>query len=43
VAASIITVRVLGALKNGTAKLVAKKAANGPPFCLGLYYGQGCR
>ncbi len=28
----MITVQVLGALKSGTAKLVAKKAANGPPF-----------
>ena len=30
--ASMITVRVLGALKKGASKLVAKKAANGPPF-----------
>jgi hypothetical protein len=30
--ASMITVQVLGALKKGTAKLVAKKEANGPPF-----------
>ena len=31
-ASSMMIERVLGALKKGTSKLVAKKAANGPPF-----------
>ena len=41
--ASMITVQVLGALKKGTAKLVAKKAANRPPLLrLGCNCGKGC-